>query len=328
LSDDLLAQFIESQADQMERIDQLGQELRGQMTKLQDSIGGLLDTPWHTALTHIEEASSMPPKARRRELELAKERLFEAWGVAKALLDRDPRSMDPAALKCPAIGQQIAAVYWFMGDPDSSRRWLAKAYTASRDQLSGQLSAVYDILVEKTQHPLRELNPFMKGPFPGLHLGLWTAYQTRDLLWNSADTKPSWSYPDGPGPKNLYMGRDLNLEARLMPLVELDGEAQLLRLTCLKAGVNAAALPKDAPRALIAPESAAWPREPWERGQVQLWFNQATLATINVPSPTGGATPLPSPLERGLNKRYRQLPWPPYFGDYEHGLDLQNYSLP
>jgi len=119
LSESLLAQFMGAHTDQMQRIEALRQEMRGRLIGLQDTVGGLLDAPWRTALAHIEEAARRPPR-RAQELELARVRLFEAWGVAEGLFGRNAKSLDPAALRCPLIAQQLAAVYTFLGEPLTS----------------------------------------------------------------------------------------------------------------------------------------------------------------------------------------------------------------
>jgi hypothetical protein len=303
---------MDAQADQMERIDQLGQEMRGRMTRLQDSVGGLLDRHWHTALMHIEEASRRPPEARRQELELASEQLFEAWGVAKALLDRDPCSMDPAALKGPTIAQQIAAVYQFMGEPDSTRRWLANAYVASRDQLDAQVGAVHDIFLEKIKHVIT--SRYVRTPYPYLDIKLWTTvYPSRDLLWNRWPASLLDKDPfEPPSFKQAQIARDPDLEKRLMALVELDGEAQLLRRTCRKAGINKASLAKSSRSALTTtPGGSIF------GGEVHLVFDSATRLIIQpdmVLGPGHRKDSVPSPLDRKLNKRYFQLPWPPRYG--------------
>ena len=104
--------------------------------------------PWRTALAHIEEAGRRP-SSRAQELELARIRLFDARQVAESLLERDPRSLDPAALRCPLIAQQIAAVYSFLGEPQNTGTRLANAYRASRKQLDNQVGWLYDIFVQK-----------------------------------------------------------------------------------------------------------------------------------------------------------------------------------
>jgi hypothetical protein len=89
VSDDLLAQFLGAHDDQMQRIEELSLEMRGRLIGLQNTVGGLLDAPWRTALAHIEEAGRGPVR-RGQELELARIRLFDAWGVAKGFGRPEP----------------------------------------------------------------------------------------------------------------------------------------------------------------------------------------------------------------------------------------------
>ena len=251
VSDDLLKQFLGAHDDQMQRIEEISLEMRNQLIGLQNTVGGLLDAPWRTALAHIQEASRRPLR-RAQELELARIRLFDAWGLAESLLERDPRSLDPAALRCPLVAQQIAAVYSFLGEPQNTVYWLEAAYTTSRNQLDNQVGVVHDIFVQK-----------MKGAYgiPSRRWGktwdmkitvLLSDPESKDPLWVRAPDSPSMrlvQFPEPPGgglrhqySKTIWVKVDLDFVGRLMALVALDAEAQLLRLACLDAGADGNAL--------------------------------------------------------------------------------------
>lgn len=243
LSDDLLAQFMGAHADQMQRIEELGQEMRGRLIGVQDAVGGLLDAPWRTALAHIEEASSRPSR-REQELELARVRLFDAWGVAEGLLGRNAMSQDPAALRCPLIAQQIAALYSFLGEPLNTARWLAIAYAASRNQLNNRIDAAHDMFVQKVIHAKRKSTDSSR-----LQIQVWSVDRnSQEPLWVRA---PGFVYETKAGEPWRKMGtveRDLGFEGCVAALVELDAEAQLLRKTCLWSGADEAAMPSESSR--------------------------------------------------------------------------------
>jgi hypothetical protein len=305
LSDDLLAQFMGAHLDQMQRIEELNQEMRGRLIGLQNTVGGLLDAPWRTALAHIEEAGRRPGR-REQELELARTHLFEAWGVGQALLDRDARSQDPAAMRCPLVAQQIAAVYGFLGEPRNTVHWLATAYTASRNQLDNQVSAIYDLLREKAKH--QKGYPF-RGE-PRLEIEIWArTLGTRDPLWIVSNTSGYrimyvQSNKTEPWSAGWYVERDLDFEGRLAALSEFDAEVQLLRRTCLDAGVAPSALPPDSPiegaRRVLKENHAGW--YPEGKGCVLVVFNETTAAC---PYPLNGGKQ--SPLQRPLGDRYREI---------------------
>jgi hypothetical protein len=257
LSDDLLTQFLGAHADQMQRIEEISLQLRDQLTGLQNTVGASLDASWHTALTHIAEAGRRPTVHRAPELELARIRLFEAWGVAKSLLERDPLSSDPAALRCPTIAQQIAAVYSFLGETQNTVHWLTVAYMASRNQLDHQVHAVHDIFDREIRSAKKEsrdaqsllIEVRIRGSKSNDPLWIhapeadWgfskpkrsRATRNRDPFWN--DTPDAyWN--------NIDLGRagyikpSQLFERRLAALIALDAEAQLLRLSCLASGAG------------------------------------------------------------------------------------------
>lgn len=238
VSDDLLKQFLGAHADQMQRIEEISLEMRDRLIRVENMVGGLLDAPWNTALTHIEEAGRRPLR-REQELELARERLFQAWGVAAGLLDRDTGSLDPAALRCPLIAQQIAAVYSLLGEPANTVHWLKVAYIASRGQLHNQVNKAYDIFVQKVKRAKSAWSSHSS-----LTIEVWSRDRTsRDPLWiyapkgiiGSPGQGKSWA-------KSGFVARDLDFEGRVAALVVLDAEAELLRRTCLDAGVEGAFL--------------------------------------------------------------------------------------
>jgi hypothetical protein len=238
LSGDLLAQFMDVQADQMQRIEELSLEMRGRLIELQNTVGAQLDASWHTPLTHIGEAGRRPTH-RAQELELARKYLIYAWGEAESLLERDPRSMDPAALRCPLAAQQIAAVSSFLGEPQNTVHWLEAAYIASRSQLDHQVSAVHDVFAQEMRHAKRGSRDD-QSPL----ISVWTrSSMSKDPLWVHAP------YRDMSLSGRGYIKRNLDFEGRLAALVALDAEAQLLRLACLDAGAKEAILrPGTAPR--------------------------------------------------------------------------------
>lgn len=309
VSDDLLAQFLGAHDDQMQRIEELSLEMRGRLTGLQNTVGGLLDAPWRTALAHIEEAGRRP-SSRAQELELARIRLFDAWGVAESLLERDPRSLDPAALRCPLIAQQIAAVYSFLGEPQNTGYWLANAYRASRKQLDNQVGWLYDIFVQKMKGA--------KGLSSRQVLPTSISVYSRD--WESKD--PLWVGAGGGRAATsleiVRVKRDLDFEGRLTALVELDAEAQLLRLACLDAGADGTALRpgteprlasmhsvRDGERRVLIGDCQRYPGDTshgYHRLKVLVAFHATTAALVEVD--LGTERP---PIERLIDERYRQL---------------------
>jgi hypothetical protein len=312
LSGDLLAQFMDAQADQMQRIEELSLEMRGRLIELQNAVGAQLDAPWHAALTHIEEAGHRPSH-RARELELAKKNLIYAWAEAESLLERDPRSMDPAVLRCPQVAQQIAAVYSFLGEPQNTVRWLEKAYIASRSQLGNQISAVYDIFVQKMKGAK---NSWGRGSCLSIEVSSEDR-GSKDPLWVHAPAyapgKDFMGYYVIP-PKHAYVKRDLEFERRLAALYELDAEAQLLRLACLDAGANTPILrpgtkPSDANKASAQKGERRVLRAgslvgvPWDGCLVV--FDAMTAAEVSVKTE---AQVERSPIEEKINdNRYREL---------------------
>lgn len=308
LSDDLLAQFMGAHLDQMQRIEQLNQEMRSRLIGLQNAVGGLLDGPWRTALAHIEEAARRPGH-RAQELELARIHLFEAWGVGQALLDRDPRSQDPAAVRCPLIAQQIAAVYGFLGEPLNAVHWLIESYKESRNQLDNQVDALYDIFLEKVKR--RRGYPYGRDPY--LEIKIWSrSHNSKDRLWlklNTSGYRILYTRPQSewakPWSTSAVVARDLDFESRLAALAEFDGEVQMLRRTCLDAGADRAALPSESPldgaRRVVKDNRSGWC--PQGEGCILVVFDSMTAAC---PYPLNGGPQ--SPLQRPFDDRYREIP--------------------
>jgi len=307
LSDDLLAQFLGAHADQMQRIEELSQEIHGQLIKLQDTVGALLDAPWRTALAHIDEASRRPGH-QAHELELARANLFEAWGVAEGLLERDARSQDPAALRCPLIAQQLAALYSFLGEPLNTVHWLVAAYTANRNLVNSQVDAIYDVLVQKVKRA-RKPSLTVSAYYSALYIRVEsTEPKSTDQLWIRA---PGGASP--PGHKVRSAGRllwtkraeaqrDLEFEGRVAALVALDAEAQLLRQTCLKAGANEAALPSEsAQKGARRAATVVGPNTGKSKGEmldVIVVFNSTTAVLL---------TFFGSSARRRIDDRYREI---------------------
>lgn len=259
-ADDLLEQFLGAHADQMQRIEEISLGMRDQLMGLQNTVGGLLDAPWRTALAHIREAGRRPLR-RAQELELARIRLFDAWGLAESLLERDPRSLDPAALRCPLVAQQIAAVYSFLGEPENTVYWLETAYTASRSQLDNQVGVVHDIFGQKMKGAYEILSRRWSKGYRDMKVTVLSSDpESKDPLWVRAPGSPLTrvvNFPKPPGgglrkqySKTIWVKADIDFAGRLMALVALDAEAQLLRLACLDAGADGNSLrPGTEPRA-------------------------------------------------------------------------------
>jgi hypothetical protein len=253
LSGDLLEQFLGAHADQMQRIEELGKEMHGQLIGLQNTVGGLLDAPWRTALAHIDEAGRRPGR-EAQELELARANLFEAWGVAEGLLERDTSSQDPAALRGPLIAQQIAALYSFLGEPLNTVHWLTIAYTANRNLVNNQVDSFRDSLVQRMKRASRMPN-VIGGEYPHMYISVdSTDPNSKDPLWLRA---PGRAFSLSGARRHVgcelwrkhgVAERDLEFEGRVAVLVVLDAEAQLLRRTCLEAGVDEVALPSESGR--------------------------------------------------------------------------------
>jgi hypothetical protein len=315
VSDDLLAQFMGAHADQMQRIEEISLEMRGQLIELQNTVGGLLDAPWRTALAHIEEAGRRPSR-RAQELELARIRLFDAWGVSKSLLERDPRSLDPAALRCPLVAQQIAAVYSLLGERQNAMNWLVTAYKTSRNQLNDQVGAVYDIFAEKMRGVKKRID------FGFIMISVYSADpNSQDPLWVRAPL-PDHDLRSGPYEGGKFWRKfglvkpDLGFEGRLAALGALDAEAALLRLACLDAGVEGVALmPGVHPRlagmysaregerrALIEDRSRAYTSFVDHQANVLVVFDATTAVVAHV-----GTTARDSPIYHVIGDRYREV---------------------
>jgi hypothetical protein len=295
VSDALLAQFLGAHEEQMERMDALAQEMRGRLTELQDAVGSLLDRPWRKALEHIDEAAYRP-RARERELELARSELFEAWAGAKALLDRNPRSADPAALRCPVIAQQIAAVYGFLGEPQNMRRWLVKGYLASLAQLGNQVDGLHDLLVEKVKRekvkrrksPLDEARSMLRVELCSSRL------DSDDLLWR---IMPGEVFRPGRYERKVwyklhFIARDPDFEGKVAGLATMDAESQLLRLTCITAGA-------DDP--VLEPAAGGGRRALRYKDATKVVFSWMTVASITA---RGKGT---SVLNKAIDSRYSDI---------------------
>lgn len=300
VSDDLLAQFMDAHDDQMARIEELSQQMSGRLIGLQNTVGAALDIPWQRALGHIEEATWRPAH-REQELELARVELFGAWAAAESLLKRDPRSRDPAALRCPVVAQQIAALYSFLAEPLNTKRWLVNAYVASRSQLNNQVDEVYDGFVQKMEREKDLLPQAFRRPT--LHIAI--------LSKNRKSTEPLWVRPanlaikewgNATWVKSRVVGRDTDFEARVAALFELYGETQLLRETCLKAGVDKAALPTGS-----VLKGARRVMRNWET--VLIVFHSTMGAAVRVQNPwtEGKKSPPEGPIEKSVDKRYSWL---------------------
>jgi hypothetical protein len=330
VSDDLLAQFLGAHADQMQRIEEISLEMRGRLIELQNTVGGLLDAPWHTALAHIEEAGRLPSR-RAQELELARIRLFDAWGVAKSLLERDPRSLDPAAMRCPLVAQQIAAVYSFLGEPQNTVHWLVAAYMASRNQLNNQVDALRDIFVQKmegaTDYVHSQRSPIKILPIIGMMpIGMFKAnrssifidvysrdLESKDPLWARAPGTPTTLYIGGK-PQNMKFVKikpDPDFERHLWALVELDAEAQLLRLACLDAGADEISLrPGTEPRSASTDSALEGERRTLIESyhdaflRILVVFDAMTAARVRRPVSVVYAK---RPIEELFHGRYQQI---------------------
>jgi hypothetical protein len=253
-------------------------------------------------LVHIDEAGRRP-QARERELELARSRLLDAWGVAEALLERNPRSADLAALRCPVIAQQIAAVYGFLGEPENMRRWLVKGYLASRAQLGNQVDGLHDLIVEKVKSA--------KSPRRDVHSVLKVDLCSRkpdsgDLLWVSA---PGEVWRPGRYERKLWekvrlMARDPAFEGEVAGLVTMDAESQLLRLACIAAGADEPVLRPGAASPKVASVSSAGAGERralrYEDSALVV-FSPMTAASISARGPET------SVLRKGIDDRYSDI---------------------
>jgi hypothetical protein len=294
---DLLNQFMEAQSDQAARTDALIAQITGRLDELYSAVGAQLDTAWHKALTHISEAERRPTQ-RDRELDLARVDLLEAWSIASALLERDPTSKDPAALRRPQVAQQLAAVYALLAEPDSTRYWLSTGYAASRDQLQRQVSSVYDVLVAKMK---TAKDSRKRSGDPCLKIEVWSKVpRSTDRLWTMSpgNVIAPFSY-DERSPWTTYglVRRDLDFETRIAALARFDGESQLLRQTCAEVNVTARTGTSDA-----GVHSVMNPTWSGGRGVVVV-FSPDTAAAVSALD--GGPQ---SPLARSLEDRYRSVP--------------------
>src|SRR5262249_50705029 len=111
----------------------------------------------------------------------------------------------------------------------------------------------------------------------------------------------------------------LDLEARLVALVELDAEAELRHRTCLNAGVTAATIPEGRSRALRAADNGAMPlAEPFNR---RTQHTEVVLSCDSATEQVGvkavgtadlyGIEFVASPMYRPLDNRYTGLSWTP-----------------
>jgi len=293
---DLLNQFMEAQSDQAAHTNALIAEITGRLAELHNAVGAQLDKTWYKALTHISEAGRRPSQ-RDRELDLARVDLLDAWSIASALLERDPTSIDPAALRRPQIAQQLAAVYALLAEPDSTRYWLSTGYAASRDQLQRQVSSVYDVLVDKMK---TARNSRKRGGDPRLRIGVLSKVpHPTDRLWTLApgNVIAPFSYERMPWTTSGLVSRDLDFETRVAALARFDAESQPLRQTCAEANVIAHTGTSDA-----GAHSVKNPAREWGWGVVVV-FSPDTAAALTALDGGPG-----SPLARPLEDRYRSVP--------------------
>src|SRR5205823_14731854 len=109
--EELLRQYLPAQRDALQELTEITRDVRELIAGTRAEVGVLLDTPWQTALLHMEYASQHPEQATD-ELEITRRKLFEAFAGAKAHAKR------------ALIAQQLSAVYALIGQYKDSQSWL------------------------------------------------------------------------------------------------------------------------------------------------------------------------------------------------------------
>lgn len=215
-----------------------------------------------------------------------------------------PHSVDPAALRAPLIAEQIAVVYRLIGEQENTRLWLTTAYDISRAQLDSQVQYAYDTCAEMAEHPkfdhrtdnaldleVNRANPTSGQRVPAIRPRAYRSLGPNVHRMSGTPGEP-WQTI------GVTIGRDPDFEARLIALAELDAEAQLLRATCIQAGLGATELRAESPRqgarrALFRGGS---------RESILLVLDALNYASVF--AKTG-----PPAVGRPLRKRYLSLPW-------------------
>jgi hypothetical protein len=238
ITDDVLAQFLDAQSDQMADLVRLNREMADQLVGIQQGVDALLDGPWRTGLLHIADAASNPSR-RQSGLELARVELFRAWGNANTPYRRQ------------AIEQDLAALFGILNEPENARHWIKLAAASHAEVLRAAIEKMHGQLLESIT---KSSNERKNKPRPLLSVHVRTTRpETPDPLFLAASKAD----------ENFERGRSFDEETRfwykdlssrrceiygdsggtIAALAELDAAGQLLRRTCVEAGVPDSALP-------------------------------------------------------------------------------------
>src|SRR5262249_36621101 len=116
-------------------------------------VDTIIDGPWRTARLYIEEAAQMrDPRQRMANLELARQKLHDAWGMANSATRRS------------AVAQEFTALCVLVNDRSGAERWLQRARSESDEPVKDQSREVVNDVIKagrkpRTRHTKYGLDP-------------------------------------------------------------------------------------------------------------------------------------------------------------------------
>jgi hypothetical protein len=241
-AEQLLAEFVGAQADQLDELVRLNREMNGRLAGLQQGVDSLLDADWKTALLHIEDASRSPAR-RATDLENARLKLFDAWGKANTAYRRQ------------AIAEHMAALFAMLGEAANVRYWLEVACVAHSQMMADETRSIHDTLLERIKQWRRWQSILRQQE--QLYVVVWTTrLKESDPLYVASPDHPSGlvyrnkgdtvlSHYDDHANHMCMIPRESALERQIAALAELDAAGQTIRASCIDAGIPPTNLPPD-----------------------------------------------------------------------------------
>lgn len=142
-TESMLDELIAAQNDHLQDLAALNRELRDRLIGVQASVDTIIDGPWRTARLYIEEAARMhDARQRGNNLELARQRLYDAWGMANNAMRRS------------AVAQELSALCALINDRSGVERWLDRASDNSDEAVKEQSREVLKDRIESWESPV------------------------------------------------------------------------------------------------------------------------------------------------------------------------------